>query len=125
MRGMSRRYNTENAFRSFVRSLMSLVFLKPEDIAPTFYILCSSTVDADLKNICDYFERTWVQGYGVDLICQYDEMFRTNNNAEAFHGGIRSMFSRPRPLFFDFVEKLTGVMDRAEHEFNVERVNPK
>ena len=31
----------------------------------------------------------------------------------------------PQPNFYDFVEKLTKIMDRAEHDFNVERVNPK
>ena len=34
-------------------------------------------------------------------------------------------FSFTHPNFYDFVEKLAEIMDRAEHEFKVERVNPK
>ena len=34
-------------------------------------------------------------------------------------------FPSPRPNFYDFVEKLSEITDRAEHEFNVKRVNPK
>ena len=52
-------------------------------------------------------------------------MFRTNNCAESFHNSLRTTFPSPRPNFYDFVEKLSEIMDRAEHEFNVERVNPK
>ena len=52
-------------------------------------------------------------------------MFRTNNCAEAFHDSLKTTFPSPRPNFSDFVEKLSEIMDRAEHEFNVERVNSK
>ena len=62
---------------------------------------------------------------GVELISQHEETFRTNNCAEAFHGSQRKVFNAAHPNFFDFVEKLSDVMDRAENEFNVERVNPK
>ena len=64
-------------------------------------------------------------GFGVELISQYEEMFRTNNCAEAFHNSLRTTFPSHRPNFFDFVEKLSEIMDRAEHEFNVECGNPK
>ena len=64
-------------------------------------------------------------GFGVELISQYEEMFRTNNYAEAFHNSLGTTFPSPRPNFFDFVEKQSEIMDRAEHEFNVECGNPK
>ena len=126
MHGMSRRYNTGGEFRAFVRSLMSLVFFKPGDIPRRFRGLRSSVGDDDdLKRVCEYYERTWIRGYGVDIICQHNEIFRTNNHAEAFHNGIKSMINKTRPEFFDFVEKLVLVMDFSEAKYLVERLNPK
>ena len=79
--------------------------------------------DEQLSDVYRYFEETWLDGFGVELISQY-EMFRTNNCAESFHNSLRTTFPSPHPNFYDFVEK-SEIMDRAEHEFNVERVNPK
>ena len=81
--------------------------------------------DEKLVEVHRYFEQTWIGGFGVELISQYEEVFRTNNYAEAFHSSLRTSFPSPHPNFYDFVERLSEIMDSAENEFNVERVNPK
>ena len=123
---MALRYNADPSFRNRVRSLTALVFLPPEDVQRLFNSMKTLVRNDDqLSDVYRYFEETWLEGFGVELISQYEEMFRTNNCAEAFHNSSRTTFPSPHPNFYDFVEKLSETMDRAEHEFNVERVNPK
>ena len=55
----------------------------------------------------------------------YNELFRTNNNAEAFHSSLRHVFFRAHPQFGEFVGKIIGVMETAEAEYEAERLRPK
>ena len=123
---MSSRYNKEALFRKRIRSLTALAFFPPEEI-PRHFKTMKALVrgDEQLRCVYEYFEKTWVDGFGVELIAQHGEVFRTNNSAESFHNSLRLIFHAPHPNFYDFVEKLSGIMDRAENEFNVERANPK
>ena len=123
---MAVRYNTETDFRKHVRSLTALVFLPPGDVPKHFnHMLQLVEEDTQLVDVYRYFEQTWINGFGIELISQYEEVFRTNNCAESFHNSLRMVFPSPRPNFYDFVERLSEIMDHAENEFNVERVNPK
>ena len=122
--GLSQRYFTDENFRSSVRALMALPFLKTRDIRRRFLELNESVDDADLALVYDYFERTWIDGFGVELISQYNELFRTNNNAEAFHSSLRHVFFRAHPQFGEFVGKIVGVME-TEAEYEAERLRPK
>ena len=124
--GMAGRYNTEANFRKHVRSLTALVFLPSGDVQNHFnHMLRLVEEDTQLVEVYRYFEQTWINGFGVELISQYEEAFRTNNCAESFHNTLRMVFPSPHPNFYDFVERLSEIMDSAENEFNVERVNPK
>ena len=123
---MALRYNTDLSFRKRVRSLTALVFLPREDVQRHFNGMKTLVKnDEPLSAVYRYFEETWIEEFGVELISQYEEAFRTNICAEAFHNSLRTTFPSPHPNFYDFVEKLSEIMDHAEHEFNVERVNPK
>ena len=61
--------------------------------------------DNDLMAVFEYYERTWIDGFGTELICQHDELFRTNNNAEAFHSSLRRVFFAAHPPFDEFSGK--------------------
>ena len=123
---MAVRYNTESFFRKHVRSLTALVFLPPDDVPKHFNHMMSLVAgDEQLVDVYRYFEQTWINGFGVELISQCEEAFRTNNCAEAFHSSLRMVFPSPHPNFYDFVERLSEIMDTAENDFAVERVNPK
>lgn len=123
---MGVRYNTETFFRKHVRSLTALVFLPPDDVPKHFNCMMSLVAgDEQLVDVYRYFEQTWICGFGVELISQCEEAFRTNNCAEAFHSSLRMVFPSPHPNFYDFVERLSEIMDTAENDFAVERVNPK
>ena len=63
--------------------------------------------------------------WGVDIICRCDELFRTNNNAEAFHSSLRRVFFAPHPRFDEFIEKICELIDSAETEYRTERLHPK
>ena len=123
--GFAGKYNEDSVFRDSVRSLMALPLLKESDIRRSFFKLKEILVDSALRTVYDYFERTWIDGFGVKLICQYDEMYRTNNNAEAFHSSLRQVFFSAHPNFNEFVEKMCDLMDTAETEYCAERLRPK
>ena len=104
---------------------MALVFLKQNDIVRRFLELKNGVADDDLTAVHDYFERTWVNGFGTALICQHDELFRTNNNSEAFHSSLRRLFFAAHPHFNEFVGKVTDLMDSVRTDFEAEQLNPK
>ena len=123
---MSLRYNTDALFNVRIRALTAIVFLPVDDVPRHFQSMKALVADDDqLLRVYEYFETTWLNGFGVKLISQHGEAFRTNNCAEAFHSSLRTIFHAPHPNFFDFIERLSGIMERAENEFNVERVNQR
>ena len=85
----------------------------------------ASVTDDDTILVYEYFERTWINGFGAALICQYGELFRTNNNAEAFHSSLRRIFFTAHPQFDEFVEKMNDLMDSVKTEWEAERQRPK
>ena len=90
---MAVRYNTETDFRKHVRSLTALVFLPPGDVQKHFnHMLQLVEEDTQLVDVYRYFEQTWINGFGIELISQYEEVFRTNNCAESFHNSLRMVF---------------------------------
>ena len=123
--GLSTKYVTDSLFRTSVRSLMALPFLRERDIARSFLEMKTSTTDDDAILVYEYFERTWINGFGTTLICQYGELFRTNNNAEAFHSSLRRFFFAAHPQFYVFVEKMNDLMDTVTTEWEAERLRPK
>ena len=123
--GLAMKYNTEKPFRDSVRSLMALALIKSNDIRDSFHTMKGLVNDDDLLLVYEYLERTWLDGFGVEMICQYHELFRTNNNAEAFHSSLRRVFFSPHPRFDEFIEKMCELMDSAETEYRAERLHPK
>ena len=123
--GLSTKYVTDSLFKASVRSLMALPFLRERDIARSFLEMKASTTDDDAILVFEYFERTWINGFGTALICQNGELFRTNNNAEAFHSSLRRIFFTAHPQFDEFVEKMNDLMDSVKTEWEAERRRPK
>lgn len=123
--GLSTKYVTDHKFRTSVRSLMALPFLREHDITSRFLEMKASTTDDDAILAYEYFERTWINGFGPALICQNGELFRTNNNAEAFHSSLRRLFFTAHPQFGVFVEKMDDLIDSVKTEWEAERQRPK
>ena len=123
--GLSLKYVADHNFKESVRSLMALAFLRERDIASRFREIKASATDDDTILVYEYFERTWINGFGTALICQYGELFRTNNNAEAFHSSLRRLFFAAHPQFDEFVEKMNDLMDSVKTEWEAERLRPK
>ena len=112
------KYVRDKQFRTSVRSLMALPFLRERHIARSFLEMKASTTDDDATLVHEYFERTWIYGFGTALICQYGELFRTNNNAEAFHGSLRL---HSNPQLFAFVQKMNDLAESVKKEWDTER----
>ena len=123
--GLSTKYVTDHRFRTSVRALMALPFLRERDIARSFFEMNASTTDDDATLVYEYFERTWINGLGTALICQNGELFRTNNNTEAFYSSLRRIFFAAHPQFYAFVEKMSDLMDTVKTEWEAERLRPK
>ena len=123
--GLSSKYVTDHKFRTSVRSLMALPFLRERDIARHFLEMKATTTDDDALLVYEYFERTLINGFGTALICQNGELFRTNNNAEAFHSSLRRLFFSAHPQFGLFVEKMNDLMDSVKTDWEAERLRPK
>ena len=85
----------------------------------------SALPDDDAILVYEYFERTWIDGFGTSLFCQNDELFRANNNVEAFHSSLRRIFFTAHPQFDVFVEKMNDIMDSVKTEWEAERLHPK
>ena len=56
------------------------------------------------------------------MICQNGELFRTNNNAEAFHSSLRRLFFTAHPQFDVFVENMNDLADSVKTEWEAERL---
>ena len=95
---------------------MALAFLREHDMVRCFLEIKASTSDDDMGLVCEYFERTWINGFGTALICQHGELFRTNNYAEAFHSSPRRLFFTAHPHFDEFVQKMNDIMDSVKTE---------
>ena len=98
------KYVADNIVKESVRSLIALEFPRECDIASRFREIKASATDDDAILVYEYFERTWINGFGTALICQCGELFRTNN-AEAFHSSLTRVFFAAHPQFDEFVEK--------------------
>ena len=78
------KYVRDQQFKESVRSLMALPFLREWDITRSFLEVKASTTDDDALLVYEYFERTWINGFGTALICKYGELFRTDNKRRSF-----------------------------------------
>ena len=103
---------------------MALAFMREHDIFGGFLEMKSALTDDDAILVYEYFERTWIDGFGTSLFGQYGELFRTNNNAEAFHSSLRRIFFTAHPQFDMFVEKMNDIMDSVKTEWEAERLHP-
>ena len=92
---------------------MELTSLRECDIARSFLEVAASTTNDDANLVYEYFERTWINGFGTALICQYGELFRTNNNAKDFHNSLRRLLFAANPRFGVFV-KSNALMDSRD-----------
>ena len=87
-----------------------LAFLPPEYVQRHFNRMKTLVMnDEQLSGVCRYFDETWIGGFGVEIISQYDEAFRTNNCAESFHNSLRTTFPSPNTNFYDFDEILAEI----------------
>ena len=127
--GLAALYVQDPEVRKRVKSLLSLAFLRPAEVASTFdEIFDEYNDDPRLDELFGYFEATYVgrkpnrgprrrPRYSIESWSVRARTLqgipRTNNKVEGFHRGLQSMFDGPKPTMWRF---LTGL--KKEHSLH-------
>ena len=125
-RGLQGRYRSDAVFRKRVRSLMTLPLLPTDVVKRAFKELRPLFAgDTELMAVYQYYADVWMKSFPVELWCQYDALFHTNNFAEAFHSVLSRRSLQIKPQFYVFVWHITDVIAETREQFETHRVNPK
>ena len=125
--GLASRYYTDASFRVRVRYLMMLPLLPHDKIAAAFRELEQYFPETDdgLRAVYRHFNDVWVNGFPVVIWCQYNELNRTNNVAEAFHSILARRLMKHHPQFPTFHAHIAALIAESIVKFNTHRMNPK
>ena len=69
-----------------------------------------------------YYRRFWLDEIGPEMICQYDEVNRTNNHAEAFHRGIGCAVQVAHPQTLVLIQLLVNIERDSMLRFDEQRL---
>ena len=125
--GLASRYYTDTSFRVRVRYLMMLPLLPHDKIVSAFRELKQYFPETDdgLWAVYCHFNDVWVNGFPVVIWCQYNELNRTNNVAEAFHSILARRLMKHHPHFPTFHAHIATLIAESVVKFNSHRTNPK
>ena len=73
------------------------------------------------REVVAYYRRFWLEEIGPEMICQWDEVNRTNNHAEAFHRGIASAVQVAHPQTLVLIQLLANLEREAMLRFDAQR----
>lgn len=76
-----------------IKKFIALALIPEDEIEAQFLILKAESLKKHGKNIqsfVTYFENTWINGYGPNYFCVFDQRVRTNNSIEAYHRVLNS-----------------------------------
>lgn len=71
-----------------IKKFIALALQQKDEIEPAFLKLKKELLakyGKRIKPFIDYYQYTWIEVYGVETFCVYDEEVRTNNSIEAYH----------------------------------------
>ena len=133
--GLAHGYNdTRNPrLHAWIRRLMAFPFMKRERMAVCFHE-CFEEMAMDgvlgveeefrerFRAVVAYYKRFWVDDIGLDMVCQFGEVNRTNNHAEAFHRGVGCAVQVAHPQTLVLIQLLVNVEREAMLRFNNQRV---
>ena len=126
-RGLSGQYVTNETFRWNVRSLMMLPLFPETNMRRVFDELKNqlSPDDMDSHVVYSYFEEVWFGVFPVNLWCQNNASFRTNNVAESFHAALSRRILHQHPQFNTFARQIVQIIDESKVRLEEERRHPK
>ena len=110
---------TYSRTRIWIRRLMSLAFVPPEDVITAFHtVLDAIPEDLDIDAFLNYFQATWIEGMSTvrrNWRARYPPtvwnirsrtlqmMNRTNNHLEAFHNAFKQKVGHSNPTIWGFI----------------------
>ena len=132
--GLAPAYNdtTRPRLHAWIRRLMAFPFTKQERMESCFHD-CFEVMAMDgalgveeeyrdkFREVVAYYKRFWLEEIGPEMICQWDEVNRTNNHAEAFHRGIASAVQVAHPQTLVLIQLLANLEREAMLRFDAQR----
>lgn len=134
--GMQKKYQEDEEFSFHVRNLVSLAFVKSNDVVEFYKALIDSEYFTTNKEYLDpllkYFEPTWIMKvkrkhiypprYSVELWncfeCVINDMPRTNNSIEAWHRGFSAKINQSHATLWKFLKSLQIEQSLTENKIN-------
>merc|ERR1711874_792905 len=103
-----------SGLRIYIKWLMALVLLPKNLIASTFkmiYDKIKRTNCENLVNLFTYYEKTWINNsnWGIDVISQWRNHVRTNDDAERFHMKLMNSVNKCNVDFYELINILGGI----------------
>ena len=126
-RWLTGKYTSNETFRWYVRSLMVLSLSPETRIKKVFDDHKNQTMvdDTDAHAVYSYFEDVWFGSFPVNLWCQNNASFRTNNVAESFHAALSRRILHHRPQFHLFARQIIQIINESKTRLEEERQHPK
>jgi hypothetical protein len=88
-------------FKTYMRMLLSVPFLPPQDMLEGFEMV-KKLIEDDARTNGHYYDKVCFGIQGT-MICVHKRSMRTNNLIEGFHGGLQSALEH-QPDFYRFVK---------------------
>ena len=132
--GLATAYNNPNKPRlhGWIRRLMAFPFMKSEKMVDCFHacfevMAFNNTIGveeefhAQFGTVVAYYKRFWLNEIGTEMICQFNEVNRTNNHAEAFHRGIGRAVQVAHPQTLVLIKILVDIERDSMLHFDDQR----
>ena len=117
--GLGLEYDKNGAFINWARWAMSLPLLPPQDIRPTFVLLCEEEVDLDedfpteslFADFKDYLRSEWMKV--PEFISTHGLSTTTTNGAKCWRSRMKKESRCAHPNPFVFISMLTDLYETA------------
>ena len=123
---LGRLYKTHDEFRQFIKAILALPLLPPEEIEPTFnqLILLSLHVSTAQTSRIDllkrYLKRTWIKNTSSIELSVYHAETTTNNGAESYHKKVKTYIKTPHPRIWSFIATLKNII--VDYDTDLQRL---
>ena len=105
-------YTNNGAFQNYLRCIMALPFLPPDEIQPTYEQITTQNLNLEkhqmdsVEKLKLFVRRRWINPVLPEELSVWHQKMATNNGAENYHGRLKSLIKccKPRILNFLYIE---------------------
>ena len=115
-------YDSRGPFRYWVRQLMMLCLLPPDDIKPTFVNhlehqefpeLFSTREELSLVEFKEYFKDQWIENTDPNFLSVFGTKINSNNALETYNKKLNAHVGSKRPNIWVFITAMNEMLDDA------------